>query len=143
MTSTRETALQALFAALATISGPSVQRNTMVPVSVPAGGLLIVRDGEPGDPDITLSVVSYSYEHEAVVEAIVQHADAAARDAALDNLLGALPVALNDTTLGGAVDYVEVRAPVVIAGEEVTGAPDLKGAVVPLVLYYTTSHPLQ
>ena len=45
---TRETVLQALFEQLQTIVGPKVLRNDGLPEKVPAGGLLILRDGDPG-----------------------------------------------------------------------------------------------
>jgi len=143
MPSTRESALQALHQALQTLTGPTVRRNAVVPERVPAGGLVVLRDGDPGEPDIVLSPTTYSYEHEVPVEILVQHASAADRDEALDNLLYQLPSALADPTLGGAVDFAEIRAPEILDGEDVIGAPDLKGAVVPVVLHYTTTHPLQ
>lgn len=141
MCSTRETALMALHTALLEIEGPQVERNLVIPDDIPSGGLLILRDGDPGEPEVTLSPVHYDYEHEAQLEVLVQGATAAVRDAALDALLVQIPGVLSDTTLGGAVDYVEIREPE-LDDEEVTGAEDIKGAVVPIVLYYGTSNPL-
>ena len=143
MASTRETALLGLKTALKTLSGPTVERNTESPDEIPADGLVILRDGDPGEPDVVLSPLTYLYEHEADVEALVQEADDADRDTALDDLLSAIADALSaDPTLGGAVDVLEVREPE-IDGEEVTGAADIKGATVPVILYYATTNPLK
>ena len=48
---TRETVLQTLFALLQTISGPKVTRNDVLPEKIPPEGLLILRDGDPGEPE--------------------------------------------------------------------------------------------
>lgn len=56
MTSKRETILSAL-AALITgnAAGATVLRNESLPKRVPSAGLVILRDGEPGEPEVTLS----------------------------------------------------------------------------------------
>ena len=66
MATRRETALGALFSALGAITGPKVLRNAELPETVPPGGLIILRDGIIGEPvDITLSPVSYAWQHRA------------------------------------------------------------------------------
>ena len=55
MPSTRETILAALTAQLAARAGAEVRRNATLPERVPAEGLVILRDGNPGEPDVTLS----------------------------------------------------------------------------------------
>ena len=55
----------------------------MLPERVPSAGLLILRDGEPGEPEVTLSPLRYHYQHRAEIEAVVQ---GATRDAAFDTL---------------------------------------------------------
>jgi transposase len=65
---------------------------------VPAEGLLILRDGEPGEPEVTLSPLAYHYQHPAEIEAVVQGAD---RVAAFDTLIASIGAALAaDRTLG-------------------------------------------
>jgi len=49
MPSTRETILSALHSLLQTQAAP-VLRGAVLPERVPAAGLLILRDGEPGEP---------------------------------------------------------------------------------------------
>ena len=79
----REAILQALFALLQTISDAKVLRNEALPEKIPDGGLIIFRDGDPGEPETLLSPVSYYWQHRALVEAVVQKGDQAARDLAL------------------------------------------------------------
>ena len=143
MTSKREQALAGLFLCLKdTVTGLSVLRNEPLPTKVPAEGLLILRDGDPGEPEVTLSPTRYHYQHRAEIEALVQHGDQAQRDAALDALLGTLAQALDvQTNLGGLVDYLHIETPDFLS-ETVEGAPTIKAAVVPVILEYSTSNPL-
>jgi hypothetical protein len=54
MPTTRETILTALHARLSALSATAL-RGEMPPERVPGDGLLILRDGEPGEPEVTLS----------------------------------------------------------------------------------------
>lgn len=143
MTSKREQALAGLFLCLKdNITGLSVLRNEPLPTKVPAEGLVILRDGDPGEPEVTLSPTRYHYQHRAEIEALVQHAEQAQRDQALDALLGILAQALDgQTSLGGLVDYLHIETPEFLS-ETVEGAPTIKAAVVPVILEYSTSNPL-
>ena len=53
--SKREDVLTALFAALAGVGGATVARNLALPTRIPAAGLVIMRDGTPGEPEVSLS----------------------------------------------------------------------------------------
>ena len=94
MSSVREAALVALLAAVRLVPGATVQRETVVPEAVPPGGLIILRDGAPGEPETTLSPLTYHYEHAARLEVMVQGAGAGPRAVQLDCLLVALGHAL-------------------------------------------------
>jgi hypothetical protein len=138
MPTTRETILQALHSRLQT-QAASVLRGEILPERVPATGLLILRDGEPGEPEVTLSPLTYHYQHRAEIEAIVQGAD---RDAAFDALAASVGTALAaDRTLGGLCDWVEAEAPRPV-DLAVDGAALLKAAIIPVVLHYATADPL-
>lgn len=143
MTSKREQALAGLFLWLKdNVTGPSVLRNDPLPTKVPSEGLFILRDGEPGEPEVTLSPPRYHYQHRTEIEALVQHAEQAQRDQALDDLLSLLAQALDgQTSLGGLVDYLHIETPEFLS-ETVEGAPTIKAAVVPIILEYTTTNPL-
>ena len=56
MKSKREQALQGLFLCLQNgLSDVAVTRNDPVPIKIPKTGLMILRDGDPGEPEVTLS----------------------------------------------------------------------------------------
>lgn len=143
MTSKREQALAGLFLCLKdNVASISVQRNEPLPTKVPADGLIILRDGDPGEPEVTLSPTRYHYQHRAEIEALVQHGDSVQRDTALDTLLETVAQALDgQTSLGGLVDYLHIQTPDFLS-ETVEGASTIKAAVVPIILEYSTSNPL-
>lgn len=142
MSSHREQVLAALLSALETLSGPTVRRNEPLSEKLPAGGLVMLRDGELGEPEILLSPLSYIWRHRAIVEAVVSGGTAAARDGALDDLLSAVGQAIEaDPRLGGLVDWIEI-GPASFETLAVEGAAPLKGATIPITLHYATSSPL-
>ena len=73
MPTLRETILAALHARLSVLPATAL-RGDVLPERVPADGLLIMRDGEPGEPEVTLSPLRYHYQHRAEIEAVVQGA---------------------------------------------------------------------
>jgi len=138
----RETVLDALHTALLGITGPRVLRDEVLPTRIAAGGVLILRDGKPGEPDVTLSPLTYEYRHRADVEVIVQGKTPAARNAAFDGLAAKIGVAVEaDRTLGGVCDWAEARAPAPV-DLPLEGAEALKAAIIEVELVYTTTSPL-
>ena len=138
MPTPRETILAALHARLSALSATAL-RGEVLPERVPAAGLVILRDGEPGEPEVTLSPLRYHYQHRAEIEAVVQ---GASRDAAFDTLCASIgAVIAADRTLGGLCDWVEAEAPQPV-DLPVDGAASLKAAVVPVILHYSTADPL-
>src|SRR5690606_22813137 len=71
MMSKRETILAALTGALRTGLSANVRRNEVLPEKVPAEGLVILRDGDPGEPDVTLNPRTEFYSHRVEIEAYV------------------------------------------------------------------------
>lgn len=140
MASVRETILQALEAALVAGAAPvEVRRNEVVDFAIPDGGLIILRDGEPGEPDHTFSPLRYHYAHRAVAEVYLSGAGAeAAFDAILTDIGAALAA---DRTLGGLCDWVEPEAPVP-DDTPVDGAAPFRAAAVGIRLHYATPDPL-
>ncbi len=142
MPTPRETILSALHTTLQTVSGATVLRGEVQPERVPSGGLVILRDGEPGEPEVTLSPLRYHWRHRAEVEVIVQGRIPEARDAAFDSLVSAIGAVLaTDRTLGGLCDWMEPDAPQPV-DLPVEGAQALKAAVIAVTLHYTTSDTL-
>lgn len=137
--SDRENILQALYS-LIQFDGPTFQRNGVLPSRISASGLVILRDGDPGEPEISLSPLRYHYEHEAVLEVIVQNE--AAQDALLDSILVAVGEQLvSDRTLGGLCDFLEPRAPVADT-VPIEGGEPVKAATVQICLFYATENPI-
>ena len=135
----RETILSALADLLRTIPNVPVLRGEVLPERIPPAGLMILRDGEPGEPEVTLSPLTYHYRHRAEIEAVVQGAD---RDATFDALCASIgAVIAADRTLGGLCDWVEAEAPQTV-DLPVEGAASLKAAVIPVILHYSTTDPL-
>ena len=135
----RETILSALADLLRTIPNVPVLRGEVLPERIPPAGLMILRDGEPGEPEVTLSPLTYHYRHRAEIEAVVQGAN---RDATFDALCASIgAVIAADRTLGGLCDWVEAEAPQPV-DLPVEGAPSLKAAVIPVILHYSTTDPL-
>lgn len=138
-----EAALTALMAALeaARPAGARLERNAVLPQTIPAEGAMILRDGDPGQPEVTLSPLHYHYEHRAEVDVLIDR-PAGARDAAFDALVRAIGTAIvADRTLGGLCDWVEGEAPAPLS-LAIEGAEGLKAATLTLVLHYSTTDPL-
>jgi len=134
--------LATLFETLRATLTASVRRNEALPEKVPFTGLVVLRDGEPGEPEVLLSPVSYLWRHRAPLDVVVGGGTQAERDAALDNLLIAAGAALEaDRTLGGLVDWLEIGTPS-FEIVPIEGAAPVKGAVVPVILHYETPSPL-
>ncbi len=139
MPTTRETILAALHARLQTLTA-TVLRDEVLPERIPASGLIILRDGQPGEPEVTLSPLRYHYQHRAELEVIIQGAND--RATAFDALIATIGTVLaTDRTLGALCDWVEAEAPASV-DFPVEGAASLKAAVITVVLHYSTADPL-
>lgn len=142
--SARETALAALATRLATTLAsmsppPVVARNATIPQVIPAGGLVMLRDGETTNSTTMMSPLTYAIEHGAEVEVIARGATAAASQVRLDDLLVAVAGALiTDRTLGGAVEWAEPGLP---AFDDLTfdGAAPARTATVVVSLFFTVA----
>lgn len=108
MLTSRETILTALLTRIKTVPA-TVLRGEVLPERIPAAGLLILRDGDPGDPDVPLSPLRYHFSHRVEIETVVQ---GASRDIAFDTLCATLGAAIaTNRTLGGLCDWIEAEAP--------------------------------
>lgn len=141
--STGETILEALQAALGHFlpSGAVLPRNHALPAEIPASGVVILRDGDPGEPEITLSPLTYHYEHRAEIDVLVDLPGAAA-DAAFDALRIGIGMAIaDDRTLGGLCDWIEARPPAPSA-LVTDGAEPIKAGIITVVLHYASEDSL-
>jgi hypothetical protein len=139
MPTTREAILAALHARLQPLSA-LVLRDEVLPERIPTSGLIILRDGQPGEPEVTLSPLRYHFQHRAELEVVVQ--TGTGRASTFDILIAAIGTAMEaDRTLGGLCDWVEPEAPASV-DLPIEGAAALKAAVITVVLHYTTTGPL-
>jgi hypothetical protein len=83
-----EQVLEGVKARLQTVPSAVVERNSALPEKIPDGGLIILRDGDPGEPERTLGGFGGTYyRHTVEIEIYVEEGDAPERDAAFDTLL--------------------------------------------------------
>ena len=140
--SRREQILAALAAVLAGLLAAPGRRNEVLPEKVPAAGLVILRDGDPGEPDITLNPRTEFYAHRVELEVYVPRDPSGGGEAALDQLLGAIGAALRvDETLGGLAENLTPSAPETGA-LALEGAPPMLTARIIVTIEYLVSDPL-
>ncbi len=109
---------------------------------IPAKGRIIVGAGDLGDADITLSPLTYFYDHGIPVEVL------APDEATVDALLVKIGAAVGaDRTLGGLCDWLDVTA----AGTDDIAAHDERGNLITrparggsfmIMASYSTPNPL-
>ena len=141
--SQRENAIGALFAVLGQLSlGTTVKRNAALPERIADHAMAILRDGEMGEPEVSLSPLTYHWQHQVAIELFVADPDAATRDSLMDGLLTELALLIEaDRTLAGVVEYAEIGQPKFdeLAPEGTSG---IKACLLPVVLHYSSAGPL-
>ena len=112
MSSKREQVLAALFARIEAGLAAAVRRNEALPERIPTEGLVIVRDGEPGEPDVTLNPRTEFYSHRVGIEALIARLPDRSGEAALDALVAGVAAALaTDPSLGGLAENLRLGPP--------------------------------
>ncbi|MGK0674186.1 MAG: hypothetical protein ABWU16_05945 [Halothiobacillaceae bacterium] len=141
--SQRENAIGALFAVLGQLSlGTMVKRNAALPERIADHAMTILRDGEMGEPEVSLSPLTYHWQHQVAIELFVADPDASTRDSRMDGLLTELASLIEaDRTLAGVVEYAEIGQPKFdeLAPEGTSG---IKACLLPVVLHYSSAGPL-
>ena len=141
--SQRENAIGALFAVLGQLSlGTTVKRNAALPERIADHAMTILRDGEMGEPEVSLSPLTYHWQHQVAIELFVADPDASTRDSRMDGLLTELASLIEaDRTLAGVVEYAEIGQPKFdeLAPEGTSG---IKACLLPVVLHYSSAGPL-
>ena len=142
--SARETAIAALhswFVMSLAVRNPApvVLRGETVPQRIPAGGLVVVRDGETVEETPVLSPLAWQIEHRAEVEVTVAGVTPAARAALLDALLVDIAAAITaNRTLGGAVEWAQPGS-ASFEDVEFEGAAAARAAAIPVTLWFTAA----
>lgn len=138
--SQRENAIGALFAVVGQLSlAATVKRNAALPERVTDQTMAILRDGEMGELEVSLSPLTYHWQHQVAIELFVAEPDASARDARMDGLLMELATLIEaDRTLAGVVEYAEIGPPKFdeLAPEGTSG---IKACLLPVILHYSSS----
>lgn len=141
--SQRENAIGALFAVLGQLSlGTTVKRNAALPERIADHAMAILRDGEMGEPEVSLSPLTYHWQHQVAIELFVADPDASTRDSRMDGLLTELASLIEaDRTLAGVVEYAEIGQPKFdeLAPEGTSG---IKACLLPVILHYSSAGPL-
>ena len=141
--SQRENAIGALFAVLGELSlGTTVKRNAALPERIADHAMAILRDGEMGEPEVSLSPLTYHWQHQVAIELFVADTDASARDARMDGLLVELATLIEaDRTLRGVIEHAVVGPP---KFDELApdGTSGIKACLLPVVLHYSSPGPL-
>ena len=139
----REQAISALHSLLAEKLGTiPVRRNEVLSTAIPSEGLITLRDGDAGEPEVLLSPLRYLYQHRVELEVWVQQAQSSERDQQFDQLLQTLGTALDNAgNLNGAVDLIHTGSPE-FSTESIEGGATVKVANIPVYLEFNTRHPL-
>ena len=141
--SQRESAIGALFAVLGQLSlGVMTIRNASLPERLSEHAMAVLRDGEMGEPEVSLSPVTYHWQHQVAIELFVADPDASERDKRMDGLLVELAALIEaDRTLGGVIEYAEIGPP---KFDELApdGSSGIKACLLPVVLHYSSLGPL-
>ncbi|KQN33617.1 hypothetical protein [Sphingomonas sp. Leaf38] len=113
------------------------------PATIPAAGMVIVRTGDPGEPEYTFSPLTYFYDHRIPIEVSTTGSPGISSEQALDEMLVAIGegIAL-DRTLGGLCDWLDTSS----AGTEDIytegGGQPPRGAELMIIASYSTTNPL-
>ncbi|MFQ6552951.1 acyl-CoA transferase [Aestuariibius insulae] len=114
-----------------------VKRGVSIPSRIGNSGLVIIRDGDPGDPDVTLSPLTYHFDHALELEIFADGAsDRFTRFDVIKEQISTVFAA--DRALGGLCDWIEAEAP---RQEDlpVEGGATIKAAIIDVVVQYATA----
>jgi hypothetical protein len=138
-----EQVLNVLRARLETVPGATVERNSILPEKIPGGGLIILRDGDPGEPEKALGGFANAYyQHAVEIEVYVEEGDAATRDAAFDALLQQIGAALEANPVLDGLAFGMTYGRPEPAIEALAGAPAIKTTTLTVTVEYETNAPL-
>lgn len=141
-----------LFALVACIRGvrPSaavfgLNGDEVLPSRIGAAGRVIVRSGDPGDPEVDLCPLHYWYTHAIPIEVALLPSHPLTGEEAIAAFLTQMEAAiLADPTMGGLCEYVELTAPTTydIATNERGASGFARGADFEVMAFYGTPSPL-
>ena len=138
MPTRHEAVILALLDSLQTL-GAEVMREETLPINCPAAGIVNVLDEDPIEVGYRLGSGVREYERKVSLEVIVMASDGASRTEMIDQQLVAIAQILHGSDLGGLVSYLLLNAAENADDIPMQDAVNLRGAVVPVALFYETS----
>ena len=121
----------------------TIKRNVTLPTAIPDNGLIIVRDGDMGEPSTILSPLRYAYYHHIAIEVIVQQSDGESIDTKLDDLLMRIGEAMQKPFQPDDGISCYRTGNIELTTEPVEGGRTMKMAQFPVIVEYVTSNPLK
>lgn len=120
----------------------SLDNDEPAPTKLAPGGRVVIRTGDPGPPEMTLGILTYTYFHRIPLELVAYPSGELSRERVLDEMAGKIGAEVEiDRTLGGLVNWLEPEAmttdDVYTAGAQAAREGDLA-----LVAEYDTNNPL-
>lgn len=141
--SSAEGVLAAAFALLSAELSPlgvTVLRDEYLPQAIPPAGLVILRPGESGDPDICLNPRTEYYQHRAEVEifTLAPIPPAPTKEETIYAIFSRIEAAVDrDPGLGGTAIFT--RADILeLETLDIEGAPEILAGTFDLVIEYET-----
>lgn len=143
MQSQAEKILDKLKTLIGATTTAKIERNSAVPEKIPNTGLVIIRDGDPGNPEYVLGGFSnVYYSHNIEIEIYIQEGAPAQRDRKFDELMQLVGGVLEShPTLDGLVAGLTYARPDTHT-QPVDGGPAIKAGVILLLAEYETQTPL-
>lgn len=127
-------------AALPGVTIVGFDKDADKPTKIGPGGCAIGHPGEPGEPEVDLSPLTYNYSHRIMLELVGPNGTGGAD---LDAMLQTLATAVAaDPYLGGLCHYFGVEAPD-FNDRSTESLASTNWATVPLVAEYSTNNALQ
>lgn len=140
MTTKREQVLSALATLLEGAFAAKFERDPEKAPEESTEGTAVMRDGDPGEPEITLSPIQYQWNHAVELELA---AVGEARNATVDDMLALLDTTIaSDRTLGGLAIDVRVMSAPVIDETSVDGTQAVRYAPVKINCFYVSNSPI-
>ncbi|CAM5281690.1 hypothetical protein [Sphingobium scionense] len=112
------------------------------PTRLAPGGRVVIRSGDPGDPEVTLGLLTYHYSHRIPIELTAYPTSADSRGKVLDEMAAAIGDAIEaDRTLGGLAEWIEPE-PLITDDIFITAAQAAGKGETAVIADYSTSNPL-
>jgi hypothetical protein len=120
-----------------------VERNETDPERIPKTGLIVIHDGDPGEPEYTLGGFADAYYTHAIeIDVFIQEGRKQDRDSKFDALLKQIDMVLqNYPKLDGLVDGMTYGRPETET-QSLDGGPAVKTATLIIEVDYQTTTPL-